>query len=216
MGLKSKFSSSFWLHFFGMTSFLTVVFLGCQIGLRIYTQHGQGIEVPDVQGMSFSEAERKIHSQELEVLVVDSDYIKMKPAGSILDQSPKPGLLVKRNRTVYLTINASNSPTLALPDLADNSSKRQAMVKLQSMGLKLTAPETVNGELDWVYAIKYQGKKIFAGDRIPSDATLTLVIGNGSTNADAGEDTEITEAGTTTDKKDNKKTDTKKKADDWF
>lgn len=229
-------TNSFWLHFFGVTSFFVLLFIFCQAGVKLYTRHGQGIEVPDVKGLLYSDAEYKLHNMNLEVLVVDSDYVKDKPAGCIVDQTPIAGLKVKRNRTVYLTVNAASSPTLVLPDLADNSSKRQAMVKLRSMGLNLGPVETIDGEKDWVYAIKYRGRKIFAGDRIPSDATLTLVIGNGflqgdtdstmhftmddigSYSTDLDDDTKLEEVKEKDKEKEKEKknTETKKKSDDWF
>jgi hypothetical protein len=47
------------------------------------------------------------------------------------------------------------------------------------MGFKMGPVEPIDGEKDWVYAIKINGKKVFAGDRVPSDAILTLVVGTG-------------------------------------
>ena len=48
------------------------------------------------------------------------------------------------------------------------------------MGFKLSPVEYVDGERDWVYGVKYRGKNIFGGDRIPIDAELTLQVGSGS------------------------------------
>lgn len=212
--IKGICSARFWMHFFAVTSFLILLYLLLQEGLRIYTRHGEAVEVPDVQGLSFAEATRKLHDCNLEALVVDSDYVKSKPAGCILDQTPIPGLQVKQSRTIYLTINASSSPTRLLPDLADNSSKRQAMVKLTSMGFLIGQVEEVPGEKDWVYAIKYKGQKVYAGDRVPSDATLVLVVGSGmSVNSVDSTSTSLwdeEEENLSADK------DKKKKSDDWF
>jgi hypothetical protein len=47
------------------------------------------------------------------------------------------------------------------------------------MGIKLSPCEYVDGEKDWVYGVKYRGKNIFGGDRIPIGAELTLQIGSG-------------------------------------
>ena len=224
-GMKTN---AFWMHFFGVTSFFVLLFFFCQIGVKIYTRHGQGIEVPDIKGMQYSEAEYQLREMNLEVLVVDSDYVKDKPAGCVVDQSPAAGLKVKLNRTIYVTVNAASSPMLSLPDLADNSSKRQAMVKLKSMGLNIGPIETIDGEKDWVYAIKYRGRKIFAGDRIPSDATLTLVIGSGLFAGDTDStlhftiddigaySSELDETGKDNTPKEQKTEEPKKKADDWF
>ncbi|MCQ2246965.1 MAG: PASTA domain-containing protein [Bacteroidaceae bacterium] len=175
-GLKS---SLLWMNLFAMAAVLVLLFLLCQWGIKAYTRHGQGVEVPKVTDMLFSEAEYKLNQMNLEILVVDSDYVKSKPAGCILEQTPSPGMKVKSYRTVYVTINAASSPTLVLPDLADNSSFRQAQVKLTSMGFNMGPVEYIDGEKDWVYAVKYRGRKVFGGDRVPSDATLVLVVGSG-------------------------------------
>lgn len=55
---------------------------------------------------------------------------------------------------------------------------RQAAAKLKAMGFKLTEPEMVAGEQDWVYGIKYRGRALKAGDKVPSEALLTLCIGS--------------------------------------
>ena len=41
--------------------------------------------------------------------------------------------------------------------------------------------QTVSGEKDWVYGVKYQGRQLMAGDKVPLGASLTLMIGNGTT-----------------------------------
>lgn len=223
--LKGGFkTSTFWMNFFGITSFFIVLFFFFQIGLRLYTRHGQGIEVPDVKGILYAEAQHKLHDLDLEVLVVDSDYVKEQPAFTVLEQNPAPGMTVKKSRTIYLTINAASSPTLVLPDLADNSSKRQAMVRLKSMGLNLGPVETIDGEKDWVYAIKYKGQKIYAGDRIPSDATVVLVVGSGMVSEadDSTMHTRLDDQGAFSSDLDEDKTETAKssdaktKSDEWF
>lgn len=168
-----------WMHIFGYTAFIMVMLMAFLWGIDLYTHHGEGVEVPDLKGKSFFQAQGAADEVDLKALVVDSNYVKGMAPGTILDQTPKPGAIVKSGRTIYLTVNASSSPTRALPDLADNSSVRQAQVKLKAMGFNLGPVEHIDGEKDWVYAIKYNGKKVAAGDRVPSDATLVLVVGTG-------------------------------------
>ena len=172
-------SAELWMHIFGLCAFIMVLLVLFLWGLNLYTHHGEELEVPDVKSLSLAQAEEMLDDYDLKALVVDSDYVKTLTPGCVLDQTPKPGAKVKSGRTIYLTVNASSSPTRALPDLADNSSVRQAQVKLRAMGFKLGPIEPIDGEKDWVYAIKLNGQKVFAGDRVPSDATLTLVVGTG-------------------------------------
>ena len=58
---------------------------------------------------------------------------------------------------VYLTINALDIPLQEVPDVADNSSVRQAEARLLAAGFRLTNNDSIPGEKDWVYAVKYRG-----------------------------------------------------------
>ena len=96
----------------------------------------------------------------------------------VLEQNPAGGARVKEGRTIYLTVTTSKVPLVKLPDLIDNSSLRQAEAKLKAMGFKLTEPEYVSGEQDWIYGIKYRGRSLVSGDKVPHEAMLTLCVGN--------------------------------------
>ena len=71
-------------------------------------------------------------------------------------------------------------PLRVIPDVADNSSLRQAQAKLLSAGFKLNEVQLVNGEKDWVYGVKYQGRQLTVGEKIPMGASLTLMVGDGA------------------------------------
>lgn len=97
----------------------------------------------------------------------------------MLDYNPVAGQRVKEGRTVYLTINTLNTPLQEVPDVADNSSVRQAEARLLAAGFRLTNNDSIPGEKDWVYEVRYRGQVLRLGDKVPTGATLTLVIGNG-------------------------------------
>lgn len=76
----------------------------------------------------------------------------------MLEQNLKPGEKVKPGRIILITINADGPRQIALPDIADNCSRREAEDKLRVLGFKLGATEYVQGDPDWVYGIKVNGK----------------------------------------------------------
>ena len=117
-------------------------------------------------------------------MVTDSGYNKRLPANSILIQNPGPGMKVKQGHTIYVTVNSPSSPSFAIPDVVDNSSYREAEAKLTAIGFKLTPPQQVEGEKDWVYGILCRGRRVSTGDRISIDSPLTLLIGNGHYSAE--------------------------------
>ena len=44
----------------------------------------------------------------------------------------------------------------------------------------LAPHDTIDGELDWVYAIRYNGRELQGEESIPEGSELTLVIGGGN------------------------------------
>lgn len=172
---KNKF---FWLNLAGIIIATLAVCGGILSWLDNYTHHGESHVVPNVKNKTLTEAQTALQKQMMKGVVIDSSYVKGSPAGIVLEQKPLGGAKVKEGRTIYLTVTTTNVPQVSLPDLIDNSSLRQAEAKLRSMGFKLTEPEYVAGEQDWVYGIKYRGRKLSTGDKVPNEALLTLCVGN--------------------------------------
>jgi len=154
--------------------------LGVGFWLDSYTHHGENIVVPDVKGMSFEKASQELKKLGLVMMVSDSGYNKQLPANTVLVQTPSPDIRVKEGRIVYVTVNSPSSPLFALPDIVDNSSVREAQARLTAMGFRLTEPQLVEGEKDWVYGIVCRGRRVSNGDRISIENPLTLLVGKGS------------------------------------
>ena len=181
ISLKEFFSFKrnrfFWLNLIAMI----VVVIGAAWGtlhwLDNYTRHGQSVTVPNVKGLPLRAAENEINKLGLNAIAIDSNYVKGMPAGAVLEQTPESNSKVKEGRTVYLTINTADVPKIAIPDIIDNSSSRQAEARLRAMGFKLTAPELIEGEKDWVYGVKYKEHQLMSGDKVPRESVLTLCIG---------------------------------------
>lgn len=181
----------FWLNIIIMIIVLIAAPLIALQWLDGYTRHGQAVVVPDVKGMTLRLAENELDKQTLKSIIIDSSYVKGMPPGAILEQNPSGGSKVKEGRTVYLTINTESAPKIAVPDVMDNSSLRQAEAKLRALGFKLTDPEYISGEKDWVYSVKYRGRTLKAGEKIPHEAVVTLCVGDG--NETMPEDSTLTE-----------------------
>ncbi len=175
-----KFRSKYlWGNLLAMALTVVVLCVGVKYGLDIYTHHGEGVPVPNLTGMNFENAANLLDRNELRIVVSDSGYNKKLPADCILAQSPGEGTSVKKGHTIYVTVNSPSSPTVAIPDIIDNSSVREATAKLSALGFKLLEPKVVTGEKDWVYGILCRGRRLSTGDRISIELPLTLMIGNG-------------------------------------
>ncbi len=147
--------------------------------LDIYTHHGEAIVVPNIKGLNAIEAKTTLKKANLKMIVSDSSYVKNAPAGTVLDINPAAGQRVKKGRTIYITLNTNKVPLFTVPDVADNSSRRQARARILASGFKLTEDELIPGEKDWVYGVKYNGNLLNIGDKIPDGSTLTLLVGDG-------------------------------------
>ena len=178
--LFGKFKSGYLLgHLLAMVLVVVLFCLGIWYGLRLYTHHGEGIVIPDLSGMNSMQARELLEANELYMVVNDSGYNKRKPAETILAQLPAAGMKVKAGRTIYVTVNSLQSPSIALPDLIDNSSYREAEARLKALGFKLQETKVIEGEKDWVYGIQANGHNLESGDMVSIETPLTLVIGRG-------------------------------------
>ena len=177
----SKFKSSFlWANLLAMALVVVVCVMGIKYGLDTYTHHGEAISIPDVRRRTFDDAERILNSLGFNVVVVDTGYVKTLPADAVLELSPEVGQKVKTGRTIYLTINAADSPVLTMPDVIDNC------------GFLVGDPKYVTGEKDWVYGVECNGKSLAAGDRVSIEEKIVLQIGSGQ--RDANDSVVVTDA----------------------
>ena len=184
-----------WGNLLAMLVVVVLLCFGLKWWLSSYTHHGEGIQVPDLYGTPQKEAFEKLDAMGLLLVVNDSSYFETMPAGAIVSQSPNAGQHVKSGRVIYVTINSLTMPCERIPDLIDNCSYREAEARLKSLGFILLTPKLIDGEKDWVYGIQYRGRNLVAGDDVPRESELTLVIGNGS----AGDEMELEDFGDSID-----------------
>jgi beta-lactam-binding protein with PASTA domain len=177
--LKFLFSKLFWKNFALAILISVFVLIFALIFLRIYTRHGQALSVPDLRGLSISEAEQVLTSKKLNFQIIDSVYNNSVPRGYIVEQNPPADFKVKENRTIFLTINAFNPEMVLMPNVV-GISLRQAQAIIETAGLMV-------GRLNYVPDIavnnvlvqKYQGVITNPGDNIPKGSKIDLVVGRG-------------------------------------
>lgn len=183
MTIKEFFSIKKNFFFWGNLLAMAIVAVGLVWGvfkwLDHYTDHDVAVTVPEVKGLQYGEAEALLRKHKLTPVVSDSTYNPSQSGGIILDMTPTKGAVVKEGRKVYLTVNTNRPPMRIIPDLIDNSSLREAEAKLRAMGFVLAENDTIEGEQDWIYGIKYKGASLQNGDEVPIGATLVLEVGGG-------------------------------------
>ena len=154
--------------------------------LKSTTNHGEFVEVPDFAKMSVSDMRSAIEDAGLRYEVLDSaNYNPDYPRFSIIEQDPKAGNKVKENRKIYFTVNPSGYKKVTVPNIIQVT-QRNATSMLRAVGLDVQRVTYIE-ELgkDMVYFIKYKGKRINEGDKLPKTSKIELVCGNGRITAKA-------------------------------
>ncbi len=101
------------------------------------TRHGVRAVVPDFQSLTLEQAQSLAIEGDLNLIINDSTYAPSRKRGSILDQIPPAGTLVKPGRSIYLTVNATQQSIVDVPYVAGRS-LRQAknMLDVASLTIK--------------------------------------------------------------------------------
>lgn len=147
--------------------------------LDVWTRHDSTVTVPSVKSMTFSAAEQTLADEGLVALLADSVYDRTTRPGTVIEQNPKVGTVVKEGREIYLTINAFSPKMVSLPTLTDIS-VRQARSILEGLEIKNVVEKRVPSEFkDLVLGVYYKGRRLSPGARIPVNSAVTLEVGEG-------------------------------------
>lgn len=166
------------LIMFGIIMVLLFTFF--VIYLPSYTNHGESVTVPELEGMHYSELESFLKARDLRYeITLDSGFVAESNPLAVLKQNPKPGTKVKQNRKIYVTLNAENAPLIKMPGLV-NTQLKNAQEVLANYGL-------IRGDIVYVPDIglnvvleqKYRGRDIREGFEIPKGSQIDLVVGDG-------------------------------------
>jgi beta-lactam-binding protein with PASTA domain len=178
--LKTKsFRNNLIAAIFTVVALLIIAFFS----LRHYTKHGEGLNVPELKGLSLTQAVSRLDELGLRY-EIDSVYIMDKPPGIVTDQDPEANTFVKDNRTIYLTINTAQAPNVKFPDI-ENKSFREVKSILESYRLKL-GDTTYKPDVarDVVLEAFFGGQPIKTGELLPTGSTINLTLGDGRGNED--------------------------------
>ena len=94
--------------------------------IHSFTNHGEHVEVPLVEGLISDEAMVVLKNNMLQGEITEYRYQSNLEEGAVIEQRPETGSFVKEGRTVYLVVNSGKVPMKMIPDVADNSSLRAA------------------------------------------------------------------------------------------
>ena len=147
------------LLFFGI--FLLCAFLW----LKIYTHHGQELELPDYAGFEYEDAVKDARRKKFRMSVLDSIHVLGKPGGIILKQDPAPRSLVKEKRMIYVTITKRSPDKILsgrLPEMYGKSyeRKKKELADHFQIKSKIVDRRFDPGEAGQILEVRYHGDVI--------------------------------------------------------
>ncbi len=187
INLKRLLVNPYTISLVALVIIVVALFWGTLSWLDSYTNHGVELEVPNVSDLTYEEAANILKEKDLKCEVIDSIFMNGHPLGAIVEQTPEAGSKVKAGRTIYLITNSNSIRRVVLPDVREIS-LRQAEAMVNSVGLVVDSIEYVPSEYkDLVKDVKYNGKLLPPGFRVPEGGRVVLLVGCG----DANEEIEV-------------------------
>lgn len=161
---------------FGVAVCLFIIFF---FSLGWITGNGETEKVPAVIGLDVAAAEKNLTALGFEVELQDSIYVDTLARNAVLRQTPEADEVVKKGRTVYLTINRVIAPQVDMPNLVGFSIK-SAETYLKVLGLRLGSIQMVPDQNKNVVIDQLvNGQPIAPGSKIPSGTLIHFLVGDG-------------------------------------
>jgi len=163
----------------GIGAFL-FLFLLIFFSLGLITGNGKTEKVPSVVGLDISAAKHNLSALGFDVVVQDSIYVDTLARTAVLRQTPDADEVVKKGRTVYLTINRVLAPQIEMPNLV-GFSLQSAITYLKVLGLRM-GPITLQPDKNKNVVLDQlvNGVRIASGAKIASGTIISLFVGDGT------------------------------------
>lgn len=155
---------------------IILVLLADSVIMPLITRHGSEVALPDVVGMSMTEATTALEDVGAELEIAGQEPSPNLPEGTVMSQTPPGGTMVKKGRRVKV-IKSAGREMATVPNMV-GFSQRQSELKLREAGLEL-------GDIGWaasdslpinvmVYSIPA------SGSLVPKSTAVNLFFNRGS------------------------------------
>ena len=181
---KMSFFQSFMMFFFIL---LSICALGAAAFLGYYIYQNSNIEVPDVVGYTYEDAESTLKEKNLQAQMTEETVTDEDEVGVVIKQNRKAGSKVMENTVIKLTVGVLDTK-VTVPDVE---------------GLSLDEATTLLNKNNVKYEIKYEtsneenntvlNQSIKAGKKIENTSAVTITVSKNKsveTNDDTNQTTE--------------------------
>ncbi len=160
----------------GLVLLLIILFF---FSLGWITGNGKTEKVPNVLGLDVTAAEKNIKALGFDLVLQDSIYVDTLARNSVLRQTPEADEVVKKGRTIFLTVNRIIAPQVDMPNLIGFSLK-SAQTYLKVLGLRIGTINLVADRNKNVIVEQLVGNTPIApGTKIVSGTLINFTVGDG-------------------------------------
>jgi beta-lactam-binding protein with PASTA domain len=158
-------SKTFLRQLFYMFLVAATVLFAVVMWLRVYTNHGQKLEMPSYIDQHVDEASADAADKTFSIIVTDSVHYIGRPGGEIIDQNPPAGAFVKENRKVYVRTTKYNPDLISSGDLpvlyGNNFEQKRRELNQRGLNVKVKDYKYDSGEPDHILQVWYDDKILF-------------------------------------------------------
>lgn len=144
------------------------------LSLDMITRHGESKTVPAITGKHMDQVTELLDKNEFEMVIQDSIYDPTLQPGIVVKQFPEPDAVVKKNRSIYVTVNRLVPPDVEMPSLLGYT-LRNAVMTLENNGLILG---DTSYRLDFAKNSVLE-QSVAPGTKIKVGTKISLVLGSG-------------------------------------
>ena len=127
--MPSEKTTKIWLSIgIGAGIIFLTAFLTSQVIFPIIFRSPKELEVPNLIGKSFADARRSLENMGIHAVVKDSIWSETERVGTILEQEPAPGGMLRSEGTIYVRVSRG-SQQVGVPSV-NRQSYQEAYYKL--------------------------------------------------------------------------------------
>ncbi|MCX7879120.1 MAG: PASTA domain-containing protein [Ignavibacteria bacterium] len=169
-------------YFYVLIGFFAILIISIivldKIVFPLLIHSGDTVKMPNLIGMKISDAENLLKSLDLKLARVNELFSANYPPGTVINQSPRAGQVIKKGREVFITISQGREEVV-VPNLIGKHI-RDSRIILKNIGLDIGNLSYVNSENFGVDSIVAQSPQY--GTKVPYGTQIDVVVSRGSVN----------------------------------
>ncbi|UMZ73303.1 Stk1 family PASTA domain-containing Ser/Thr kinase [Natranaerofaba carboxydovora] len=155
---------------------LAIIGYGVNLGINRFMEFFvvEEVSVPEVEGISLSEAQELLEEQGLSSTVSDEVSHPEVETGYVINQNPAPDEVIRQTREVNLTISLGPEQ-VEVPDVV-GMQRRQAVIELEEAGFEVEVEREYNSDKD---RDEVFGQSPSAESQVEQGATVKVEVSRG-------------------------------------